>query len=76
MPRPARPAHIRALPRSINELTDSQIETLINFGREEAQLLDELEAAVKNEDRALVWQIAQAICGIEDRVREKGRPAA
>jgi hypothetical protein len=69
MPKAARPAHIRALPRSVGDLTDSQIETFIRFGREEAQLIDELEAAVRTGDRDAAWRIAQALCRIEDEAR-------
>jgi len=76
MPKPSRPAHIRACPRSVEEMTDAQIETLINFGRCEAELIDELEEATRHGDRDRAWAICQRICQIEDRVREKGRPAA
>jgi hypothetical protein len=50
------------------EMTESQIDALMNLGREEAALLDELEAATRAGDRDEVWRIAQALCGIEDKI--------
>jgi hypothetical protein len=63
---------LAAVPRA---LTESDAEWMIGLAEQHARLIDELEAAVKNEDRDLCWRIACAICAIEDRVREKG-PAA
>lgn len=65
---------IRVMPRAADELTDSQIETLMNFGKREAELIDELEAATRNGDRDLAWQIAQALCRIEDEARKRPEP--
>ena len=58
---------IRAERRSAEELTDSQIERLMQFGRLEADLNDHMEEAARAGDRNLVWQIAQALVEIEDQ---------
>lgn len=60
--------------RSIDELSDAQIEQLMAFGKREAELLEEIEAAVRVGDRNLVWQLARALCQIEDEV--SGPPPA
>jgi hypothetical protein len=51
-------------------LTESQIELLTRLGKREAELIDQLEAAVRSGDRDLCWQIAQALCGVEDQARK------
>lgn len=58
---------LRAERRHAEELTDSQVERLIQFGRWEADLIDQMEAAARAGDRELVWQIAQALVEIEDQ---------
>lgn len=54
------------------ELNDTQIDTLIGFGKREGELLDELTAAVRANDRDLAWQIAEALNRIEDEARQAG----
>jgi hypothetical protein len=53
-----------------DELSDHQIETLMAFGRREADLIEQMEAAARDGDRDLVWQIAQALCRIEDEAKQ------
>jgi hypothetical protein len=68
MPRPARVPRIRAQLRPPEEMTEAQIEVLMDLGRAEAELLDRLEAATRAGDKAEVWKIAQEYCGIEDKI--------
>jgi hypothetical protein len=56
-----------------DELSDQQIERLMTFGQQEAALIEELEQATRSGDRDLVWQIAQALCGIQDQINEECR---
>jgi len=65
----ANTTRIRAVRHDPAELTDTQIETLMAFGRREAELLAELQSAVETDDRELAWQIAQALIQVEDQVR-------
>ena len=70
MPKP----DIRVDRRPAEELSDAQVERLMAFGRHEAELIDQMEAAARDGDRELVWQIAQALCRIEDQLRlEQGK---
>jgi hypothetical protein len=57
------------------ELSDIQVERLMSFGRDEADLIDQMEAATRAGDRDLVWQLAQALCRIQDDVRQEPPPA-
>ena len=61
---------IRMVPRPIEEMSNSQIECLMAFGRQEAELLDELELAVHKGNRELVWQLAEALCSLRDQEGE------
>jgi hypothetical protein len=63
MPQP----ELRVVRRAIEELSEAQIEQLMNFGKREADLIDEMVAAARAGDRNLVWQIAQAMVEIEDQ---------
>jgi hypothetical protein len=65
MPNPR--IHVVRVPAE--ELTDAQIDQLMAIGRREADLIDEIEAAVRADDRALVWQLAQALCELEAAAR-------
>jgi hypothetical protein len=56
--------HIRLQRRPAEELTPSQIEILMEFGRREADLIDELEVAARAGDRERVWVLAQELVGI------------
>jgi hypothetical protein len=47
--------------RPVSEWTDEQLERLIGFGKIEAELLDQLEAATAAGDRDLAWQISLAL---------------
>jgi hypothetical protein len=68
MPRPARVPRIRAEVRDPAEMTESQLEVLMDLGRAEAELLDRLEAATRAGDRDAVWKIALEYCAIEDQI--------
>jgi hypothetical protein len=68
MPNPT--SRIRIERRRVADLSDSQVEALIGFGRREAELLEQLEAATRAGDKDLAWQIAQALCRVEDRLQE------
>jgi hypothetical protein len=64
---------IRVARRDPAELSDSQIEQLMGFGKRESDLIAELEAATRAGDRELAWQLAEALVRLEDeaaRVRE------
>jgi hypothetical protein len=63
MPQP----ELRVVRRAVEELSEAQIEQLMNFGKREADLIDEIVAAARAGDRNLVWQIAQALVEIEDQ---------
>jgi hypothetical protein len=59
--------------RAVEELSDAQIERLMNFGKREADLIDEIAAAARAGDRNRVWQLVQDLCGIEDQLAPKSR---
>jgi hypothetical protein len=63
-------ARIRVDRRPAAELSDDQIERLMDFGRREAQLIDEMTAAVAVGDRALTWQLAEALAKLQGEARE------
>jgi hypothetical protein len=44
------------------------IEQLTDFGKREADLIDEMTAAVRARDRNLVWRLAHALSEIEDQL--------
>ena len=64
--------HVRVQRRPVDELSDAQIETLISFGRREAEVIDEMVAAVRVGDRNLVWQLAEALLRLEDEALKVG----
>src|SRR4051794_23410977 len=49
--------NISVVRRAAEELSDEQIERLMDFGRREADLIEQMEAAARDGDRDLVWQI-------------------
>jgi len=63
-------AHIRVERIPGAELTDHQIEQLMNFGRREAGLIDEMTAAARLGDQNLVMQIVQELVRMEDEARQ------
>ena len=65
--------HLRVVRRAADELSDQQIEQLMSFGKREALLLDEMEAAVRTGDRALVWQLATSLVRCQDEARQMGK---
>jgi hypothetical protein len=52
------------------ELSDHQIEALMAFGKREAALIDEMEAAARAGDRDLVWQLAEALVRCQDEAQQ------
>jgi hypothetical protein len=60
---------IRAERIPANELTDSQIERIIGFGRQEADVVDQISQAARTGDRDKVWQLAQELVRLEDQAR-------
>ena len=64
---------IRAERIPADELTDAQIERLMEFGCREANLIDEMEAAVRSGDRNLTWQLAEALVRLQDQARHTAR---
>jgi hypothetical protein len=69
MPRPARVPRLHAEVRPVEEMTELQIEALMNLGRAEAELMNRLEAAARAGDKNEVWKIAQEYCAIEDQIK-------
>jgi hypothetical protein len=63
-------ARIRAVRIPVAELTNHQIEVLMTFGRREAELIDQMEAATRAGDRALVWQLAEALVRYQDEAQQ------
>jgi hypothetical protein len=59
---------VRAEARPPEEMSESQIETLLNFGKRESALMDRLEVAARAGDKDEVWKIAQEYCRVEDEV--------
>jgi hypothetical protein len=57
---------MRVVRRAPEELSDAQIERLIGFGRAEADVIDELEAAARAGDRELAWQLARKLVELQD----------
>jgi hypothetical protein len=62
------PPRLHVVRRAAEELSDSQIERLMDFGRREADLITEMAEAARAGDRNLVWQLAQALVDIEDQL--------
>ena len=63
-------AHIRVERIPAAELTDHQIECLMNFGRREADLIDQMEAAARTGDRDRVWELAEELVSLQDEVEQ------
>lgn len=64
------PPKLRVARRAAEELSDAQVEQLMNFGKREAHLIDEMTAAARAGDRNLVWQLARALCDLEDQLSD------
>ncbi len=47
----------------------------MDFGKREADLIEQMEAATRDGDRDLCWQIAQELCRIRDEAHQEP-PAA
>jgi hypothetical protein len=61
-----KPRIIRVERRPPEDFSDHQIETLMNFGKREADLINEMDAAVQVGDRNLVWQLAVTLTQLHD----------
>lgn len=66
---------VRVVRCAAEELDDAQIERLMDFGKREADLIEQMEAATRDGDRDLCWQIAQELCRIRDEAHQEP-PAA
>jgi hypothetical protein len=66
---PKATGRLRIVRKAVEDFSDTEIEKLMDFGRREADLLEEMEAAVRTGDRELVWQLAKALVEIEDQSR-------
>jgi hypothetical protein len=62
--------HLHVVRHAVDELSDEQIARLMDFGKREADLIDQMEAATRAGDRDLVWQLAQALCRIQDEAKQ------
>jgi hypothetical protein len=63
-------ARIRLERIPAGELSDDEIQRLMAFGRREAELLDEMEAAARAGDRNQVWRIAEELVRIQDAAKQ------
>jgi hypothetical protein len=61
---------LRVVRREAAELSDREIERLMDFGKREAELIGDMEQAVRAGDRNLVWQIAEALVRSQDAARQ------
>lgn len=61
---------LRVVRRPAEELSDEQIARLLDFGRREADLITEMEAAARAGDRNLVWELAEALVRCQDEARQ------
>ena len=52
--------------RRVEELSDRQIQELMDFGKREAEIIDRLEAAVREGNRELAWEISEELVAVED----------
>jgi hypothetical protein len=64
-------SHLRPVRREASELTDTQIEKLMEFGRREAAIIDEMVDAARADDRDRAWQLAQKLVEIEDETKQQ-----
>jgi hypothetical protein len=55
------PPKVRAEFKSVAEMTDHEIERIIEFGRREAELIDRLEIATRAGDRELAWELSKEL---------------
>jgi hypothetical protein len=66
--------------RSLADLSDQEIDRLVNFGRAEADLINQLVEASRDGDRDLAWRVVQEFRRIEDEIeamaKPRGAPAA
>jgi hypothetical protein len=61
--------------RQVEEMTDAEIELLVNLGRRESELLRELKAAEASGDKDHMLVIAQQLCHVEEERPETRNPA-
>jgi hypothetical protein len=64
-------SRLRPVRREAGELSDTQIEKLLEFGRREAEIIDELVDATRADDRDHVWQLARTLVEIEDEAKQQ-----
>jgi hypothetical protein len=63
----AQPPRLHVVRKAVEELSDAQIERLMDFGRREAALIDQIVAAERAGDRNLVGQRVRALVDIQDQ---------
>jgi hypothetical protein len=64
------PARIRVERIPADALTDTEFQRLMAFGRREAELIDEMEAAARAGDRNEVWRLAEELVRIQDAAKQ------
>jgi hypothetical protein len=70
MPRKPR---IHLVPRDAPELTETQIESLMDIGRREDETINAITDAVRAGSRERVWALAEALATLEDRLEDEAR---
>lgn len=60
----------------VTELSEDDIRFLVDTGRAQARLLDELECALKTSNDDLALQLARQIVGLEQVMKRGGLAAA
>ena len=49
------------------DLSDHQIERLMEFGRREADLIEQMEEAARTGDRGKLWRLAEELVRLQDQ---------
>ena len=57
--------------RQPDELSEADIDAIVAIGRQQAALMDQLEAAVEADDAPRVLALARQLVGLEEQVREQ-----
>jgi len=68
-----RPPSVRVERRTVHDLTDTQIETLVSIGTHQGELVEQLQAAVREGDRETAWRISEELVKTEDEARRVTR---
>jgi hypothetical protein len=54
-----------------DELSEADISAIVEIGREQAALMDRMEAAIEADDAPRVLELARRLVGLEQQVREQ-----